>query len=174
MSAEVYGSWARTRLQDRSACAKEYQQALVAYADEGNKIWLPLYQGRLAEIEAAGESFEAALARIDGALALAAETREHWSDSLLHRIRGEILLKNAPADIVRTEEAFRTAIAIAKQQRARSFELLAALALAKLCQAENRAADALASALGGFTPTHELPEIEEAGALLETLTTTPQ
>ena len=55
VSAEVYGSWARTRLHDRSASAKQFQQALVAYADQGNKLWLPLYQGRLAEIEAQGQ-----------------------------------------------------------------------------------------------------------------------
>ena len=44
----------------------------MAYVEQGNKIWLPLYQGRLAEIEADGEGIEEALARIDGALALAA------------------------------------------------------------------------------------------------------
>ena len=55
VSAEVYGSWARTRLHDRDRQARNFEQALVAYADQGNKIWLPLYQGRLAEIEADGE-----------------------------------------------------------------------------------------------------------------------
>jgi predicted ATPase len=179
VSAVVYGSWARTRLRDLSANAKQFQQALRVYADEGNKIWLPLYQGRLAEVEADCEGIEQALDRIDGALALGAETTEHWSDSLLHRIRGEILLKKDPAYTVRAEEAFRTAIAIAKQQKARSFELLAALALAKLCQKENRAADAqavLAPALEGFIRTQEWPEIEDARALLEMLSAavTPQ
>jgi predicted ATPase len=177
VSAEVYGSWARTRLHDRSASAKQFQQALVAYADQGNKIWLPLYQGRLAEIEADGEDIEEALARIDGALALVAETREHWSDSLLHRIRGEILLKRDPTDTATAEEAFLTAIAVAQQQKAKTFELRAALALAKLYQSESRAADAhavLAPALAGFSPTPELPQIEEAQTLLGALAETDE
>jgi predicted ATPase len=174
-SADVYGSWARTRLRDHPASAKQFQQALVAYVEQGDKIWLPLYQGRLAEIEADGEGIEEALARIDGALALAAETREHWSDSLLHRIRGEILLNGDPVNTALAEEAFLTAINVAQRQRARTFELQAALALGKLYQRDSRATDVhavLAPALEAFAPTPELPEIEEAKALLATLAKT--
>ena len=112
------------------------------------------------------------MTRIDAALALAGETGEHWSDALLHRIRGDILLKRDPANTAPAEEAFLTAIAIAQQQKARSFELRAALSLARLYQSTGRAADAhdvLAPALEGFSPTPELPEIEEAQALLATL-----
>ena len=70
------------------------------------------------------------------------------------------------------EEAFLAAIAIAQQQKARSFELRAAFSLAKLYRSTDRPADAravLASALKGFSPTPELPEIEEAQALLAAL-----
>jgi tetratricopeptide (TPR) repeat protein len=100
------------------------------------------------------------------------ETGEYWSDAFLHRLRGEILLKRNPANTAPAEDAFLTAIAIA-QQKARSFELRAALSLAKLYQSTDRPADAhavLASALKGFSPTPELPEIEEAQALLSALT----
>jgi hypothetical protein len=64
------------------------------------------------------------------------------------------------------------AIAIAQHQKARSFELRAALALAKFYQSSGRAADAravLAPALGGFAPTPEFPEIAEAQAFVATL-----
>jgi len=100
---------------------------------------------------------------------LAGETGEHLSDAFLHRARGEILLKNDSANIAPAEEAFLTAVAIAQQQKARSFELRAALSLAKLYQSTGRAADAhaaLAPALEGFTPTPEFPEIAEARALV--------
>jgi NAD(P)-dependent dehydrogenase (short-subunit alcohol dehydrogenase family) len=69
-------------------------------------------------------------------------------------------------------DAFLTAIAIAQQQKARSFELRAALSLAKPYQSTDRAADAhavLASALMGFSPTPEFPEIAEAQTLLSAL-----
>jgi hypothetical protein len=68
------------------------------------------------------------------------------------------------------EECFLGAIAIARQQGARTNHLHAALALAKLYQATGRHVDAhgvLLLALEGFTPTPELPEIAEAKALLD-------
>ena len=89
-----------------------------------------------------GGGAEAALAGIDGALALAGETGEHWFDAALHRIRGEILLKQNPADPAPAEAAFLAAIAVAQQQKARSFELRAALSLAKLYQSTGRPIDA--------------------------------
>jgi predicted ATPase len=115
---------------------------------------------------------QGALSRIDDALALARETGEHWSDSFLHRIRGEILLKQNPTNAAVAEEAFRAAIVTARTQKARSFELQAALGLAKLYHSTARPVDArqvLASALQGFSPTPEMPEIAEAQALLERL-----
>ena len=90
-----------------------------------------------------------------------------------HRIRGEILWKRDPANTARGRGTFSdTAIAIARQQKARSFELRTALSLAKLYQSTNRAADAhavLAPALEGFSPTPEFPGIEEAQQLLGSL-----
>ena len=142
---------------------------LTEYAGQGNKTWLQFYKGLLAEIDAEGGDAEAALAGIDGALALAGETGEHWFDAGLHRIRGEILLKQNPADPAPAEAAFLAAIAVAQSQEARSFELRAALSLSKLYRACRRDADAhaaLGSALDGFAPTPEFPEIEEALALL--------
>ena len=97
---------------------------------------------------------------------------EHWSDAFLHRCRGEILLKRDPANTAPAEDALLTAIAIAQQQKARSFELRAALDLARLYNSTSRPEDAhavLAPALEGFSPTAELPEIEEAQALLAAL-----
>ena len=165
-------AWARAKLGDRDAGSTELRQALADYASQGNKFYLPFYQGLLAEIEAERGGAEAALAGIDEALALAGETGEHWFDAGLHRIRGEILLKQNPADPAPAEAAFLAAIAVAQQQKARSFELRAALSLAKLYQSTGRPIDAhdvLGPALEGFSPTPEFPEIAEAKALFEAL-----
>ncbi len=148
------------------------RRALTEYANKGNKLGLPFCHGLLAEVEATVDGAEAALARINEALALAGETGDHWTDSFLHRVRGEILLKRDPANTAPAGEAFLTAIAIAQQQKARSFELRAALSLAKLYQSTGRAADAhavLTPALEGFSPSRELPEIAEAHKLLAAL-----
>src|SRR5262249_35467984 len=150
----VQSAWASARLDSRETGAMQLPQALAAYTDQGNKVHVPFYQGLLAKIEAHGDA-ESALTRIDEALALAGETGEHWSDAFLHRLRGEILLKRDPANTAPAEDALLTAIALAQQQKARSFELCAALSLAKLYQSNGRPADAhavLAPALEGFSP----------------------
>ena len=118
-------------------------------------------------------AYDEALRQIDQGLAMADETEEHFTDPYLHRLRGECLLKREPGNSGPAEEAFQTAIEIAKQQGARSFELRAALALAKLYQSTARAAEAravLAPALEGFSPTPEMPEVAEAISLIERLT----
>jgi predicted ATPase len=141
-----------------------------------NKLFAPLFQGLLAELEDEGGDADGPLRRIDESLALASETGQRWTDALLHRIRGEILLKHDPANPVSAEEAFLAAIAVAQAQKARSLELQAALAQAKLYQSTGRPADAhavLEPALEGFSPTPEMPEIAEARALLGELSNPP-
>ena len=122
----------------------------------------------LAEGEAQAGDPARAIAIIEEALATADRTGYRAFEAELHRTRGEILLKRDPANTAPAEEAFLTAIAVSKQQATRSFELRAALSLAKLYQSTDRPADAqavLARALESFAPTPEMPEIAEAQAL---------
>ena len=126
----------------------------------------------LADAETRAGDPDRAVAILDEALAMADRLGYRAFEAELHRARGEILLERDPANPAAAEEAFQTAIAVAKQQATRSFELRAALSLAKLYQSTGRPADAhavLAPALEGFSPTPEFPEIKEALALLAAL-----
>ena len=140
-----------------------------------------LYDGllkiALAEAEARAGGADRAIAILDEALATVDRLGYRSFEAELHRVHGEIVLKRDPTNPAPAEEAFLTAIAIAKQQAARSFELRAALALAKLYQSTGRPADAhavLAPALEGFAPTDEMPEIAEAQMLLTALAETDE
>ena len=122
----------------------------------------------LAEAEARAGDVDRALAILDEALATCGRTGHRSFEADLHRVRGEMLLKRDPANPAAAEKALLIATAVAKQQGTRSFELRAALSLAKLYQSTGRPADAhavLAPALEGFSPTLEMPEIAEAEAL---------
>ena len=91
---------------------------------------------------------------------------------LSHILRGKLLLERDPCNPALAEEAFQTALEIAKQQGARSWGLRSALWLAKLYQSTGCPVDAratLAPTLEGFSPTAEMPGIAEAQALLEQL-----
>ena len=131
----------------------------------------------LAQAEARAGDQQRAVAVLDEALASSNRTGGRGFDAELHRLRGEILLKRDPGSVAPAEEALQTAIAVAKQQGARSFELRAALSLAKLYQSTARPVDAhgvLAPALKGFSPTPEMPEIAEVQALLAALAQTDE
>ena len=126
----------------------------------------------IAEAEARAGDVDRALAILDEALATSDRTGHRAFDAELYRVRGEMLLKRDPANSALAEEAFQTAIAVAQRQGARSFELSAALVLAKLYQSTGRPVEAhaaLAPALEGFSPRPEMPEIAEAQALLAAL-----
>jgi predicted ATPase len=170
--ARIYANWARGRQLDPEGGAAGLRQALAGYMAQGYKIRAPFLHGLLAELEATTRDPDSALTLIDHGLALSEQTGEHHTDAYLNRLRGDVLLHCDPANPAPAEEAFQTALAIAKEQDARSWGLQAALSLAKLYQSTDRLADAysvLAPALQGFTPTPEMPEIAEAQALLESL-----
>jgi class 3 adenylate cyclase/predicted ATPase len=169
---EVCSAWARFRLSLPQADPAELRQAIADHVNRGNVLVVPHFLGLLAGCEADAQNFDVASSTIEEALSRASETGQGWANAFLHRIRGDILLKRDPVDPALAEVAYKTAIAVAREQGARSWELLAALSLAKLYQSTGRPTNAhavLAPALEGFSPTPEMPEIAEAQALLAAL-----
>src|SRR5208283_5087120 len=115
-----------------------------------------LFKIALAEAEARAGDPDRAIGILDEALATADRIGYRAFEAELHRARGEMLLRRDPANPAPAEDALLTAIAVAKRQGTRSFELRAALSLAKLYQSTDRPAEAhaiLAPALEGFSPT---------------------
>ena len=171
-NSRLYLSLGRARLGNTQSDVDDFRKSLADYRDQGNRVIVPGFLGALARFEAAAQNHERALALIDEALVLSQEGGDQLYDSNLLRLRGNILLKRAPADPAQAEEALETSLAIAKHQGARTFELLASLALAKLYQSTGRLVEAhaaLAPALAGFSPTPEMPVIAKAQALLAAL-----
>jgi tetratricopeptide (TPR) repeat protein len=131
----------------------------------------------LAEAEARAGNSDRAVAVLDDALATSDSAGYRTFEAELHRVRGELLLQRRPVNPAQAEEAFKSAIAVSREQGTRSFELRTALSLAKLYQSTARPVDAhavLAPALEGFSPTPEMPEIREAQALLVALAETEE
>ena len=170
--ATMAHGWATAAAGGTEAGWDEVRRGVAGCREQGITIFVRSFDVKLAATEARAGHLDAALAMLDGVLAEAEQTKARAFVADGHRIRGEILLKRDPAHTEAALEAFLAAIAIAQQQKARSFELRAALALAKFYQSSRRAADAhavLAPALEGFAPTPEFSEIEEAQALVATL-----
>jgi hypothetical protein len=112
---------------------------------------------------------EIGLTTLDAQLAAIEQTGQRWFDSEVYRVRGELLLKLRQPDVAAAESAFMRAIEIARSQQTRTFELRAALSLAKLYKTTGRdqvASEVLIPALVGFNAGAEVPEVEEARRLL--------
>jgi predicted ATPase len=98
-------------------------------------------------------------------------TGEHGWDAELHRTNGMVLLTENKLDA--GESSLQEAIRIAQAQQAKSLELRAARALARLWGEQGRRAEAsalLAPVYGWFTEGFDTPDLVEAKALLDELT----
>ena len=120
----------------------------------------------------------ASLGRIDEALTLVhetlpfAETEEHYYEAELHRLRGELLLRQSDTDREGAERCFRKAIDIAHRQSAKSWELRSTTSLARLLRDTNRREEAcamLSEIYNWFTEGFDTADLKDAKALLDEL-----
>src|SRR5262249_40430252 len=134
--------WAKWSGGAEASRLAEMRRGLAIYREQGKNFLLPGFEAALAEAEASAGETDAGLRRLDDALAELEATEARWYEAEMHRIRTEILLRRDPANTAAAEHSLQVAIAIAQSQKARGFELRAALSLAKLYRAANRDADA--------------------------------
>jgi predicted ATPase len=170
--AVFFQGWAKWSDGAGESSLAEMRRGLAVVREQGLVNFVPGLEAALAEAEASAGETDAGLRRLDDALAELEITENRWYEAEIHRIRAEILLKRDPADTAAAEQSLQAVIAITQSQKARSFELRAALSLAKLYRAANRDVDAhavLAPAVEGFPPTRQFPELTEAQILLSAL-----
>jgi class 3 adenylate cyclase/predicted ATPase/ABC-type transport system involved in cytochrome c biogenesis ATPase subunit len=133
-----FPGWAKWSNGTEVSRLAEMRRGLAIVREQGWNWLLPGFEAGLAEAEASAGETEAGLCRLDEALAELEGTEQRWYEAEMHRIRAEILLKRDRANTVAAEQSLKTAIAVAQSQKARSFELRAALSLAKLYRGQSR------------------------------------
>jgi hypothetical protein len=90
-----------------------------------------------------------------------------WFEAEVNRIGGEIALNSPAPDVAKAEENFERAVAIAREQQAKSWELRAAMSMARLwCDQGKRdeAREVLAPVYGWFTEAFDTFDLKEAKA----------
>ena len=104
--------------------------------------------------------------------ALAVVDKDPWYEAEMHRIKGELLLRQPVPDAPQAEAYFQQALAVARRQQAKSWELRAAMSLSRLWQHQGKRAKAcqvLAEVYDWFTEGFDTPDLQEARALLDAL-----
>jgi len=126
----------------------------------------------LAEAHVKAGQTEKGLNTVAETLARIHKTGMNCYEAELHRLKGELLLRQAvPAD-VDAETCFRHAINMSRQQGAKSLELRAVMSLSRLWQHQGKkekAQQMLAEIYGWFTEGFDTADLKEAKALLEEL-----
>jgi class 3 adenylate cyclase/tetratricopeptide (TPR) repeat protein len=144
---------------------------LQGVATLGAAAYLPFYILTLAELYGIAARPEEGLNRLAQAANVVEATSERWAEAEIHRLRGTLLLSmHEPAA---AEDSYGHALAVARRQSAKFWELRAALDLARLWRDQGKrseARDFLAPIYGWFTEGFDTPVLQDAKVLLDQLT----
>jgi predicted ATPase/class 3 adenylate cyclase len=146
------------------------QQGVAAFQATGAATMAPQLFALLAEAHAKVGEMEEAHIVLDQALALVQKHSERYYEAEIHRVKGELLQQQGQE--TQAEASFRKAIQVARQQRAKSWELRATMSLCRLLQVQGKREEArqlLSEIYGWFTEGFDTPDLKDAKALLEEL-----
>ena len=135
-------------------------------------MWVPLYLSYLARTYADIGSFDVARRCIGEATTAVEIAKEKLWEAEIHRTAGEIALLSPVRDAAKAETYFERALAVARAQQAKSWELRAAMSMARLWRDQGKrdaARDLLAPVYGWFTEGFDTLDLKEAKALLDAL-----
>ena len=144
---------------------------MTALRSTGATMFSPLYLSYLARACVELGKFDDASHWISEARVAMQTSKESWWEAEIDRIEGELALKS-PLDVARAEVYFERALAVARQQQAKSWELRASMSLARLRRDQGKpqqARELLAPVYGWFTEGFDTLDLKEAKALLEEL-----
>ena len=145
---------------------------IAASRATGATLWTPFHLPHLARAHAELGQFDDAWRCIGEAMTAAETTKERWCEADIHRIAGDIALMSPAADAAKAESYFDHALAVARQQQAKSWELRAAMSMARLWRDQGKrdeARELLAPVYGWFTEGSDTRDLKEAKALLDEL-----
>ena len=145
---------------------------ITGFRSTGATVWDPFYLSYLARAHAELGQFDDAWRCVGEAMTAAETTKERWFEAEIQRIAGEIALKSPVPDAAKAETYFERALAVARQQQAKSWELRAAMSMARLWRDQGKrheARDLLAPVCGWFTEGFDTLDLKEAKTLLDEL-----
>jgi len=143
---------------------------IAVWRSTGATSWLPVYLAHLACAHSQLGQFDDSRRCIGEAITAIETTEERWWEADVHRIAGEIALMSPEPDAAKAEAYFDRALAVARQQQAKSWELRAAMSMARLWRDQGKrqqAHDLLAPIYGWFTEGFDTLDLKNAKALLD-------
>jgi class 3 adenylate cyclase/predicted ATPase len=150
----------------------QIQEALAAIDATGSGLTRPWNLCLLAKGYAETNGLDDGLGALAEALAVADEHEDRFYAAEIHRVKGDLLLRQDASNFTKAEGCFRRAIEIARTQSAKSWELRATVSLARLLKSQGRDQEArtmLAEIYNWFTEGFDTADLKDAKALLDEL-----
>ena len=170
--AAFWYGWALAASGEVTAGSAQMRSAIAAGKGLGAVNQVPFLLGLLADIRTqAGDPTEAR-DLLTEALGIVDRTQERWFEAELHRLRAEALLASSPCHSAEAEASLRHALAVAREQETKFWELRVATSLARLWRDHGKRTDArhlLAPIYRWFTEGLDTRDLKEAAALLAEL-----
>jgi predicted ATPase len=157
---------------EASNAVKVITTAQTRWRAEGASIFAPFRTSNLAWAYTELGQFDQAQRSIGEAIDTTQTTKETWFEAEANRIAGEIALRSPKPDATKAQAYFERALSVARAQQAKSWELRAAMSLARLWRDQGKvqqARELLAPVYGWFTEGFDTRDLKEAKALLEEL-----
>ncbi len=145
---------------------------ITAWRSSGTTLFMPWFLSNLARAHAELGQSDDAWRCIGEALTAIETTKERWHEAEVNRTAGEIALKSPQPDAAKAEAYFEHALAVAREQQAKSWEPRAAMSLARLWRSQGKpqqARELLAPVYGWFTEGFDTLDLKEAKSLLDEL-----
>jgi predicted ATPase len=135
----------------------------------GSTIFTPEHEFMLAIAHADSGQFDDAWRCIGKAMTAMQATKEKWCEAEAHRVAGEIALKSPQRDVAKAQAYFEHSLTVARAQQAKSWELRAAMSLARLLSDQGKrqtARDVLVPIHDWFTEGFDTSDLRKAKALI--------
>jgi class 3 adenylate cyclase/predicted ATPase len=155
-----------------SDAVRAITSGLSSWHATGTTVWIPTFLSFLARAYAELGQFGNASRCIREAIVTVQTTNESWYEVDIHRIAGEMALKSPEVSTGDAEAHFERALAVARQQQAKSWELRASISMARLWRSQGKtqqAREQLALVYYRFTEGFDTRDMKEAKVLLEEL-----
>jgi predicted ATPase len=153
-----------------TAAVQTITSGISAWRSTGATLYTPRWLSHLARAHAEIGQHDDAWRCIDEALRAMETTQERLWEADVHCIAGEIALKSPQPELAKAEAYFERALAVAREQQAKSWELRAAMSMARLWRDHGKrdaARDLLAPVYGWFTEGFDTLDLKEAKVLLD-------
>ncbi|MCY4568988.1 MAG: hypothetical protein OXD49_11835, partial [Candidatus Poribacteria bacterium] len=182
-AATVMKGWALTELNHSEEGIAMIRKGIAAWEKTRAELQLPLFLALLAQAYQRAGQYTLALQTLDSALSVVTRTGERAYDAELTRQKGELCLvlgreteavggKDTTSTVAKAESYFQEALAIARRQGAKSWELRAALSLSELWCKQDRYREAynlLSPIYLWFSEGYDTKDLQQAKHLLEKL-----